>query len=100
MSSETFALSCYEILQNSYLTDFSTDWQTIWLIDYLMSSDKHNSINAKGMGLISSLFNVASSQDVPFRQPLQLQCSHHGSTKADLCSPLFFLHYRVGDDLQ
>ena len=34
------------------------------------------------MGFISSLFNIASSRDVPFRQPLQLQCSHHGSTKA------------------
>ena len=43
------------------------------------------------MGLISSLLNVASSQDVPFHQPLQLQCSHHGSTKAYLCSPLFLI---------
>ena len=50
-----------------------------------MPSDKRNSITAKAMGLISSLFNVASSRDVPFRQPLQLQSSHHGFTKAYLC---------------
>jgi len=57
---------------------------TIWP----MPSDKHNSITAKAMGLISSLFNVASSRDVPFCQLLQLQCSHHGSTKVLLCFPL------------
>ena len=39
-------------------------------------------------GLISSLFNAASSQDVPFHQLQQLQCLDHGSTKAYLCSPL------------
>ena len=66
----------------SYLTDFSTDW----LSDWLMPSDKRNSITAKAMGLISSLFNVASSRDMPFHQPLQLQCLHHRSTKAYLCS--------------
>ena len=38
--------------------------------------------------LISSLFNVTSSQNVPFLQPQQLQCLHHGSTEAYLCSPL------------
>jgi len=69
--------------KNSYLTDFSADWLTIWL----MSSDKRNSITAKAIGLISSLFNIASSWDVPFRQPLQLQCSYHDSTKTYLCSP-------------
>jgi len=52
-----------------------------------MPSDKRNSITTKAMGLISSLFNIASSRDVPFRQPLQLQFLHHGSTKAYLCSP-------------
>ena len=64
-------------------------WLTILLSDYLMPSDKHNSITAKAMGSISSLFNVALSREVPFCQPLQLQCLHHGSTKAYLCSPLF-----------
>ena len=52
-----------------------------------MPSDKRNSITAKAMGLISSLFNIALSQDVLFCQPLQLQCLHCGSTKAYLCSP-------------
>jgi len=52
-----------------------------------MPSDKHNSITAKAIDLISLLFNVASSRDVPFCQLLQLQCSYHGSTKAFLCSP-------------
>jgi len=31
-----------------------------------MPSDKHNLITAMAMGLIFALFNVASSQDVPF----------------------------------
>ena len=75
--------------------NFVTAWHqqifllTIWLIIWLMPSDKHNSITAKGMGLISSLFNVTLSRDVPFYQLLQFPCSHHGSTKAYLCSPLF-----------
>jgi len=42
---------------------------------------------AKATGLISSLFNVASSGDMPFHQPQQLQC-FHGFTEAYLCSPL------------
>ena len=58
-----------------------------WLTDWLMPSDKRNSIMAIATGLIFSLFNVASSRDVPFRQPQQLQCSHHGFTKIYLCSP-------------
>jgi len=58
-----------------------------------MPTDKHNSITAKAIGLISSLFNVASSRDVPFHQPLQLQCSYGGSTKAYLCSPLFSIPF-------
>jgi len=33
-------------------------------------------------GLISSLFNVALSRDVRFHLSQQLQCLHHGSTKA------------------
>ena len=35
---------------------------------------------------ISSLFNVASSRDIHFHQPQQLQCLHHGSTKVLLCT--------------
>jgi len=69
-----------------YLVKFFTDCMTDSL-PLLMRSDKRNSITIKAIGLISSLFNVASPQDVRFRQPLQLQCSYHGSTKAHLCSP-------------
>jgi len=53
-----------------------------------MPSDKRNSITTKAIGLISALFDIAFSQDVPFRQPLQLYCLHHGFTDANLCSPL------------
>ena len=76
---------CIKLLwnfKNFLFNKFSTDWLTIWL----MHADKHNSITAKAIGLISSLLNVTSSWDVPFRQPLQLQCLYHGSTKAYLCS--------------
>jgi len=63
------------------------DWLTDSLTPLLMHLDKRNSITAKAIGSISSLFNVSSSGDVPFRQPLQLQCYYHGSTKAHLCTP-------------
>ena len=65
-----------------------------------MPSDKHNLINTKAMGLISSLFNIASSREEPFCQLQQLKCLHHASIKAYLSSPHFFLHYCVGDDLR
>ena len=65
-----------------WLCYYLTDWLTIWL----MPSDKRNSMTAKAMGLIYSLSNIALSRDVSFRQPLQFHCSHHGSTKAYLCS--------------
>jgi len=55
-----------------------------WLTDLLMPSDKHNSIMATATGSISSHFNIASSGNVPFCQLQQLQCLHHGSTKAYL----------------
>ena len=43
-----------------------------------MPSDKRNSITAKAIGLISSLFNVASSRDVPYS----------GKKRYFSCSPL------------
>jgi len=52
-----------------------------------MPSDKHNSRMARAKDLISSLINVASSRDVPFHQPQQLQCLHHGATFAPLWFP-------------
>ena len=41
-------------------------------------------------GLVSSLFNVASSRDVPFCQPQYIQCMHHGLTFVLLYVPLLF----------
>ena len=90
---------CIKLLWNfkNFLFNRFFYWLTIWLIDYLTDwltpSDKRNTINTKSMSLISSLFNITSSQDVPFHQPLQLQCSHHDSTKACLCSSLFSIPF-------
>jgi len=53
-----------------------------------MPSDKHNLRMARGRDLISSLINVASSREVPFHQPQQLQCLHHGATFVPLWSPI------------
>ena len=63
-----------------------------------MPSDKHNSRKARARDLdfftrardlISSLINVASSWDVPFHQPQELQCLYHGATFVPLWSPIF-----------
>ena len=49
-----------------------------------MPSNKHNLIFA-----IFALLKIALFRDVPFCQPQQqLQCLHHGSTKAHICSQL------------
>jgi len=53
-----------------------------------MPSDKHNSRTARARDLISSLINVALSWDVPFHQPQQLQCLHHGATFVPFWSPI------------
>ena len=45
-----------------------------------MSSDKRNSITVKPMGLIFSLFDVASAQEVPFGIPQYVKCILHGLT--------------------
>jgi len=60
-----------------------------------MPSDKRNSIMAQATGLISSLFNVASSGDVPFCQSQRLQRFYHGFTEAYLCSPLCSISFSV-----
>ena len=68
-----------------------------------MPPDKDNLIMAIATGLISSLYNVASTQDVPFLQLQQLQCL---ATWFYQSLPLFSLelhsslHYCVGDDLR
>ena len=78
-----------------WLTDSLTHSLTVWLTDLLtyllIPSDKHNLIMAIATALISSLFNVTSSQDMPFRQLQQLQCLYHGSSELTfvlLCAPL------------
>ena len=55
-----------------------------------MPSDKHNSIMAKATGLISSLFDVASVQQVPFGIPQYVKCILHGLTSVLLCVPFIF----------
>jgi len=50
-----------------------------------MPSDKRNSIMAIATGLISSLFNVTSSGDVPFHRS---SSSSNASIEIYLCSPL------------
>ena len=54
-----------------------------------MPSDKHNLRMARAKDLISSLIiSVASSRDVPFHQPQELQCLYHGATFVPLWSPI------------
>ena len=55
-----------------------------------MPSDKRNSITAKATGLIFSLFDVASAQEVPFGIPQYVQCILHGLTTVLLCVPFIF----------
>jgi len=54
-----------------------------------MPSDKRNSIMAKATGLIFSLFDVASSQEVPFGI-LYMQCILQGLTSVLLCVLFIF----------
>ena len=55
-----------------------------------MPSDKRNSITAKGTGLISALFDMASVGYVPFGIPQYVQCILHGLTSVLLCVPFIF----------
>ena len=77
-------------------------WIFYWLTDplRLMPSDKCSLITAIATASISSLFNIASSGNVPFCQPQQLQCLHHGFTTKFTFVLHSFLPYRIGDDLQ
>ena len=47
-------------------------------------------ITAKAMGLIFSLFYVASAREVPFDIPQYVQCILHGLTNVLLCVPFIF----------
>ena len=53
-----------------------------------MPTAKHNSRMDKATGLISSLFDVALSQDVPFRQPQYVQYMDHEFAFVLLCVPV------------
>ena len=55
-----------------------------------MPSDKRNLITDKAIGLIFSLFDVASAQEVPFDMPQFIQCILHGLTSVLLCVPFIF----------
>jgi len=45
-----------------------------------MPSDQHNAIMTKVIGLIFSLFDVASAQEMPFGIPQYVQCILQGLT--------------------
>ena len=55
-----------------------------------MPSDKCTSITAKATGLIFSLFDIASAQEVPFGIPQYIQCILHGLTSVLLCVSFIF----------
>ena len=52
-----------------------------------MPSDKRNSIMAKAMGLMFSMFNVTCSREVPYGIPQYVQCILHGLSNVLLCVP-------------
>ena len=60
-----------------------------------MPSDKHNLRTGGARGLISSLINVASSQDVPFHQPQLLQRLHQDATFVPFDLPFFSSQPRI-----
>jgi len=55
-----------------------------------MPSDQHDLIMAMATGLIFSLFDVTSAQEVPFGIPQYIQCILHGLTSLFLCVALIF----------
>ena len=55
-----------------------------------MPPAKHNLTMDKATVLISSLFNAASSEDVPFCQPHYVQYMHHEFPFVLFCVPVFF----------
>jgi len=73
----------FQKVSTEFLVKFSNDWLIHSLTHSLtnMLSDKHNSITTKAMGLNFALFDIASSQNMPFYQLQQLQYFCHGSTK-------------------
>ena len=43
-----------------------------------MPSDKHNSVTDKDTGILFSLLDITSAQQVPFGILQYIQCMHHG----------------------
>jgi len=86
---------------NKFLWKFKNSiyWILCWLIHSLthslMPSAKHNLAMDVATGLISSLFDVALSRDVPFRQPQDVQCMHHGLIFVLLCVPVLFAEVSI-----
>jgi len=58
-----------------------------------MPSDSRNLTMAKATGLIFSLFDIASAQEVPFAIPLYIRCILHGLSMALFCVPFIFVHH-------
>jgi len=65
-----------------------------WLTNCLMPSDSRSSTIAKDMGLIFSLFGIASPRKVPFAITLYMQCILHGLTSVLLCVLFIFSHHK------
>ena len=55
-----------------------------------MPSNKRNLITDKAIGLIFSLFDIASAREVLFGIPQYVQCILHGLTSVLLCVPFIF----------
>ena len=88
---QTLPESFYGIFKIFYLKNFMlTYWLTDWLTDYLMPPAKHNLTMDKVTGLISSMFDIASSWDVPFCQLQYVQYMHHGFAYVLPCVTAFF----------
>ena len=98
----SFLTRSKKLLQNFKIFLFSRIfyWVTHSLPYWCLQTSVYNLIITITKASISSLFNVASSGDMPFHQPQQLQCLHHGSTKAHFFSfvLLSFLPYHIGDN--
>ena len=85
------ALKCLQIsvvMKFIKIPEFSTNWIAYWLTDAF--SAKHTSIMERATDLISSLHDIALSQDMPFRKPQQLHSKHHSATFVLLCIPVLF----------
>ena len=73
--------------------EFYIQWNFLllaYLTDCRMLPDKHNLIMAKAMGLIFSLLDITSAQEVPFGIPQYVQCILHGLNSILLCAPFIF----------